>query len=560
MPNQRITFGEWLPDQPSVSTALTEANNVYAKTVGYGPISLAVDYSQEAVENLNNVVAAKEAGGDVVVFAGGTTELYKLNTTDYNLDNVSKTVRSITTVARATNVVTITTSAVHGYTTGNTVTVSAVTNTTLNGTFTITGTPTTTTFTYTKTGTDITSGADTGTTSTIAYTPIQDQRWRFTQFGNQLIAANGYDKLQGYLIGTSTRFGDLAADAPQARYVTVVRDFVVSGYINESPIRQNRVQWSALNDETSWTNSATTQADFQDIPDGGAVVGITGGEIGLVFLDRSIHRMSYVGSPLVFQFDNISRNLGCYEANSIIQYQGVTFFLSDDGFYACDGQNIVPIGSEKVDRYFYEDVDESFLFNMSAAVDPFKKLIVWAYPDKWGGGEANKLIIYNFQTKKWSSGTTDVNRIAPSSTPSTTLEGLDAFSASIDDLGTALDSRLWVGGKMLFSGVRGKKIVTFTGANSNATISTGEIFVENANTAITMIKPIVDNGSADIAIATRNVLSQQVIYGTPISADAENRASVRSIGKYHRVKADVTGLNWETVVGIDVELNGLGTR
>lgn len=94
------------------------------------------------------------------------------------------------------------------------------------------------------------------------------------------------------------------------------------------------MQWSALGDESSWTASATTQADFQDIPDGGSVVGLSGGEFGLVFLDRSIHRMAYVGTPLIFQFDNISRNLGCYEANSIIQYAGTTFFLSDDGFYA----------------------------------------------------------------------------------------------------------------------------------------------------------------------------------------------------------------------------------
>jgi hypothetical protein len=109
-----------------------------------------------------------------------------------------------------------------------------------------------------------------------------------------------------------------------------------------------------LNDETSWTDSATTQSDFQEIPDGGTIVGITGGEFGLILMDRSIHRMSYVGSPLVFQFDNITRNLGCYEANSVIQYQGLTFFLSDDGFYSCDGQTVKSIGGEKVDRYFLQ--------------------------------------------------------------------------------------------------------------------------------------------------------------------------------------------------------------
>lgn len=69
---------------------------------------------------------------------------------------------SITNVARASDVVTITTSAPHNLTTGDRVQVAAVTNTTINGVYTI-ATSAATTFTYTKAGTNITSGADTGT-------------------------------------------------------------------------------------------------------------------------------------------------------------------------------------------------------------------------------------------------------------------------------------------------------------------------------------------------------------------------------------------------------------
>ena len=70
---------------------------------------------------------------------------------------------TITTVARATNVVTITTSATHGLVAGDRVLVTAVTNTTVNGVFTVASAPTTTTFTYANTGATIASGADTGT-------------------------------------------------------------------------------------------------------------------------------------------------------------------------------------------------------------------------------------------------------------------------------------------------------------------------------------------------------------------------------------------------------------
>lgn len=387
------------------------------------------------------------------------------------------------------------------------------------------------------------------------YTTASDQRWKFTQFGNVLVAANGTAKLQGFNVNSSSLFADLAADAPTARYITVVRDFVVSGNIQSN--NPNRVQWSALGDESSWTTSATTQADFQDIPDGGTVVGITGGEFGLVFMDRAIHRMSYVGSPLVFQFDNISRNLGCYEPNSIIQYGGTSFFLADDGFYACDGQNIIPIGNEKVNRYFFDDVDQGILYKMSAAVDPTKKLIIWAYASQ-SSATADKLIIYNFQTQKWTSGTTHVDRIASTSTPSVNLEGMDVYG-NLDTILTSFDSRLWLGGRLQLAGVDGTKIVTFTGANATAYIETGDIEVPGATSAITIAKPIVDDGSASMAINSRRLLNQAVTFGSQVAADAENRVSIRSVGRYHRLQLTPTG-SWTSVVGTDIDLTGLGTR
>jgi N4-gp56 family major capsid protein len=72
------------------------------------------------------------------------------------------TTTTITNVALTSNVVTITTGVAHGLGTGQVVTVAAVTNTGVNGTYTITGT-TSTTFTYALTASNITSVADTGT-------------------------------------------------------------------------------------------------------------------------------------------------------------------------------------------------------------------------------------------------------------------------------------------------------------------------------------------------------------------------------------------------------------
>jgi hypothetical protein len=71
--------------------------------------------------------------------------------------------KAISNVARTDNIVTVTTGTTHSFSAGSNVVVTAVTNTSINGTYTIVDVPTTSSFTYVKSGTDITSGSDTGT-------------------------------------------------------------------------------------------------------------------------------------------------------------------------------------------------------------------------------------------------------------------------------------------------------------------------------------------------------------------------------------------------------------
>ena len=69
---------------------------------------------------------------------------------------------AISNVALTSNVVTITTAAAHGYAAGDSATIAAVTNTAVNGTFTLL-TASASTLTYALTHGNISSGADTGT-------------------------------------------------------------------------------------------------------------------------------------------------------------------------------------------------------------------------------------------------------------------------------------------------------------------------------------------------------------------------------------------------------------
>jgi hypothetical protein len=481
MATTKLVFGEWMPDQPSISGALVDAKNVVSQAIGYGPFPTAATFSAAASENLTTLVAGKTPVNATKLFAAGSTKIFDVSGVGV-LTNVSKTG---------------------------------------------------------------------------GYTPnASNDRFRFTQFGNVIIGTNNSDAIQAYTLGTSTAFADLAAGAPRCKFLTVVRDFVVTAFTTESStVYPARVRWSGINDETTWGSSQVTQADFQDIPDGGQIVGIRGGEFGIVLMEKGISRMSYIGTPFIFQFDNISRGKGCIAAGSIAQVQGVTFFLSDDGFYMCDGQNVTAIGSEKVDRWFFSNADESGFDSMSAAVDPVRKLVIWNFKTTFA---QRQLIIYNFNTKKWTYGNAGTDFISDASTSATTLEGLDSISNSIDALTVSLDSILYMGGKYFLGGTSGAYVVTYNGANATANIVTGDLNA-GGRSVVTLARPLVDGGSATVSVASRTLLSEQPSFGTAVAADSENRVSLRSNGNYHQFQVIPTG-QWKTAVGLDVELQGQGVR
>lgn len=473
MPTQRIAFTEWLPDQPTTTGALLEANNVYPLTVGYAPFPLSADYSSAASEDLNNVTAAKFEL-TTQLFAGGNTKLFKFNAGTLALDDVSKS---------------------GGYSSAS--------------------------------------------------------RWSFVQFGNSVLAANNVNKIQSWTIGSSTNFADVSVDAPIPKFITVVRDFVVAANISGTP---NKLQWSDINDETDWTSGGASQADYQIIAEGGNITGVTGGEFGLVLLERAIVRMSYIGSPLFFQFDTISRNLGCSTAGSVTQYGAMTYFLADDGFYACDGTQLYNIGNDKVDEYFYENMAIAQQETISAAVDPVRNIVVWNFPNTNGG---RSLLIYNWLVKKWSTADTSLEYIVSLATSNVTLEGLDVYG-SLEAVPASLDDRAWAGGKFLFGGADGAKIATFTGLNSTASLTVGELEF-GYNSVVTLARPQIDNGSASVAIASRRELDDAITYSTAVASSSEGRVSLRSYGRYHRLKVTPSG-TWLHAIGVDVDYTQNGGR
>jgi hypothetical protein len=83
--------------------------------------------------------------------------------------------------------------------------------------------------------------------------------------------------------------------------------------------------------------------------------------------------------------------------------------------------------------------------------------------------------------------------------------------------------------------------------------------VPGSTSSITLVKPTVEGGSGSVALLSRRLLTESTVFGSQTAADAENRVSVRGVGRYHRLQLTPTG-SWTSAVGMDIDLSPLGTR
>ena len=377
------------------------------------------------------------------------------------------------------------------------------------------------------------------------------RNWQFKQFGKLVLATNGTQKLQRYDITGDSRFSDIQ-QAPVCRTIAVVRDFVFAGYCNAE---SNKVQWSDLNNAESWDSSDTSQADFQILPSGGEIKAVTGGEFGLVLQEKAVQRVSYIGTPLVFQFDLISDNTGCNSGNSAIQHNGISYWLSDSGIVSCDGNTVTNIGEGKVNDWLYSEIDTTQIENVSVAIDPLKNLIVWNFPTS---SEDRVLLKYNYSTGRFTTGKTKAQVVAGLMTQSESLDELDAEFPILDEMPVSLDSPLLIGGQFSFCGAEDKHVVSFSLPQDNAILTTNDMEFGGFSVA-TLAEPIIENGSAEFQIASRNSLDKNIEYSAKSVTSSENRADLRSGGKYHRVRMHPTGA-WTNAVGFDLTATPQGSR
>lgn len=407
------------------------------------------------------------------------------------------------------------------------------------------------------TWTDVSKSA--GTYTSLATTA----QWRFAQFNNFVFAVQVNAPPQVFDLTSSTEFADLGGSPPQAAYISIVNRFVVLSGITTPNVY--RIQWSGLNATTTWT-SGITSSDFQDLPDGGFVLGMAGGESGVIFQQTSIRRMTFApGTSYIFGIDRISQDDGLYAPGSLVSAGDRVFFCSPAGFkMIAPGGYPTPIGKEKVDRTFFADVDNANLQLMIGAHDPNTTRVYWAYKSINGQTALfDKILCYDWVLDKWSTITTTGEYIASLSRPGITLENLDtAYGSNIDTIVLSSMDNISLGALAALSAINSShKLGFFTGANLEATLETPEKGGDGKRIYVNGFRPVTDAATVYGSVSKRETPFAASTYSTETQADSSTGVCPARVStRYARGKIRIPAQSWTYAAGAEPEVMVEGTR
>lgn len=255
------------------------------------------------------------------------------------------------------------------------------------------------------------SGVSTSTTSA-----NQIRLWSFDNFGENLLAnprgleiyywepSNGYSSAnRAYPLSQLAG----ASDTPLNCNVVISTDERHVVAFGTNPIGETYqdpllIRWSDQEDPAVWTPTAINSSGDMRVPLGSYIVGVqqTRQET-LVFTDRSLHSLQYIGAPYVFSLQTLSDNVSLIGPNAVISVNNITYWMGSDKFYAYSGRvETLPCSLR---RYVYSDLNMDQAYQTTVGLNEQFGEVIWFYCSK-NSVVVDKYVVYNYLENIWYYG------------------------------------------------------------------------------------------------------------------------------------------------------------
>ena len=165
------------------------------------------------------------------------------------------------------------------------------------------------------------------------------------------------------------------------------------------------IRFSNQESFTVWGVTATNTAGELRIGSGSEIIAaVQTKQQVIVFTDRSVSAMQFIGAPFTFGITEVSTNTSIVGQNAAVAVGDSVFWMGNDVFYRYDGNvTLIPC---PVEEYVFNNVNVSQLSKVTAGSNAEFNEVWWFYPSA-SSSNNDSYVVYNYADKIWFYGTID---------------------------------------------------------------------------------------------------------------------------------------------------------
>ena len=388
-----------------------------------------------------------------------------------------------------------------------------------------------------------------------------------------------------------------AHDDDAAVYVTVYtksmrafRSFLVALNVNRGGVSYPRVvKWSTeagiQGVPSSWNETTSTvDAGEYELADtkGDILDGLQLRDTFMIYKEDATYSMSFVGTPFIFSFRQLSPTIGAIAKNCVAEFDGGHAIFGKGNFYINDGQRLKPILPQKLKEYVFTTLDGAQINKCFVAADYGRTEILFCFTaDGALTNHPNKAIVWNYITNTF------------------TIRDLpDLAHIGYGNVGNPTTSTTWVSTTTSWAGTTGPwtmsydlqdKVLLFAdpgntklyrdGSGNREDTSDMVSYIERTGLSmngqgqpdhstvkrISSIWPkmsISGSNTINVYLGTQMSTEGGISWNAPVAfnPNTQSKVSVRGTGKLYAVRFEsTTDMNWE-LDGYSIEVDNVGKR
>jgi hypothetical protein len=416
-------------------------------------------------------------------------------------------------------------------------------------------------------------------------------RWQSEQLGTAIMMNNGSDVPQ-FMQPTGTRFADLTAwpSGVKTQCLKPYRSFLImAGYEAGSNKYPYTVRWSDEYEPTSvpqdYSITSTTNLAGENTlsgNNGDLIDQLTLNNSQIIYAERGVFAMDFIGAPLVFSFREVFSDDGIINRGACAEFFGKHLVVGHNDIYVHDGNQKQSIVDKRVRNTFFNALADTRSVFCQTVVDTSEIWICYADTDATDSQSANRALVYNWTQNAFTF--IDLPNVRALTVAEKIGTVLGNWNNVVGNWNT--DSRYWSNVSqsteadsltLLAAGYQDSKIYRMNdthgaaGTSINAFLEATKIDLDQvlgkATNTIKQINGIIPQieglGSVIIYVGTSNSPQDGVMWGPAnfYDIDSDYKIDVRSSGRYFALKFEsISASDYWRLTGLDIDVSEVAAR